>query len=100
MAVRSRCQQQRLAWHLTRQHEAYVADLMGAEQIWVSEGLAKKFFGKIILFECNREGGYIYLPGIPFVRGGSLFCSSPEPPCLLFPQYQALHPERHIPTPP
>jgi len=32
-----------LAWHLTRQHDAQLADLMGDEQLWVCDGWAQKF---------------------------------------------------------
>jgi hypothetical protein len=32
-----------LTWHLTRQHDAQLADLMGDEQLWVRDGWAKKF---------------------------------------------------------
>jgi len=32
-----------LTWHLTRQHDAQLADLMGDEQLWVRDGWAKRF---------------------------------------------------------
>jgi hypothetical protein len=32
-----------LLWHLTRQHDAQVADLAGAEQVWRSGGWAERF---------------------------------------------------------
>jgi hypothetical protein len=32
-----------LAWHLTRQHDAQIASLMGEEQLWIKEGWYSKF---------------------------------------------------------
>ena len=32
-----------LAWHLTRQHDAQIASLMGEEQLWLSDGWHQRF---------------------------------------------------------
>jgi len=32
-----------LAWHLTRQHDAQIASLMGEEQLWIKENWCSKF---------------------------------------------------------
>ena len=39
-----------LVWHLSRVQDSHLADLVGAEQVWSSEGFVERFQGLAVVF--------------------------------------------------